>query len=97
MTQTPKTPAGHVVLANADSDSYRSLRRRPLPRAERLKLGKALRQDRLIEPHEQCHPRSQRFGKVEFAAHRAFGDCGDLRLDPGIVCELVDALLPDHR
>jgi len=44
MTPTKKAPAGHIVLANADSDSYRSLRRRPLPRAERLLLGKALRQ-----------------------------------------------------
>ena len=37
-------PVGHVVLASADSDSYRSLRRRPMPRAERLKLGRSLRQ-----------------------------------------------------
>ena len=32
MTQE-QTPAGHIVLASADSDSYRSLRRQPLPRA----------------------------------------------------------------
>jgi uncharacterized protein (DUF2252 family) len=45
MTQTqPPTPAGHIVLANADSDSYRSLRREPMPRAERFKLGQSLRQ-----------------------------------------------------
>ncbi len=37
-------PSGHVVLASADSDSYRSLRRRSLPRAERFKLGRSLRQ-----------------------------------------------------
>ena len=37
-------PAGHVVLASADSDSYRSLRRQPMPRAERFKLGRSLRQ-----------------------------------------------------
>ncbi len=40
----PQIPTGHVVLANADSDSYRSLRRRPLPRAERFALGRSLRQ-----------------------------------------------------
>ena len=37
-------PVGHVVLASADSDSYRSLCRRPMPRAERFKLGRNLRQ-----------------------------------------------------
>ena len=37
-------PVAHVVLASADSDSYRSLRRRPMPRAERFKLGRSLRQ-----------------------------------------------------
>jgi uncharacterized protein (DUF2252 family) len=42
MTQTPP-PGGHVVLASADSDSYRSLRRQPMPRAERFKLGRSLR------------------------------------------------------
>ena len=39
MTQIPK-PTGHVVLASADSESYRSLRRKPMPRAERIKLHK---------------------------------------------------------
>ena len=34
---------GHVILANADSDSYRSLRRRPMSRAERFELGRSLR------------------------------------------------------
>lgn len=37
-------PTGHVVLAGADSDCYRSLRRRPVPRAERFNLGRILRQ-----------------------------------------------------
>ena len=37
-------PRGHVVLASADSDSYRSLRRRPMSRSERFKLGISLRQ-----------------------------------------------------
>ncbi len=36
-------PAGHVVLASSDSDAYRSLRRRPMSRAERFKLGRSLR------------------------------------------------------
>ena len=39
-----RPPAGHVVLASADSDGYRSLRRRPMSRAERFKLGRSLRQ-----------------------------------------------------
>src|ERR1700694_2092973 len=42
MTKT-QPPTGHVVLASADSDSYRSLRRRPMSRAERFKLGQSLR------------------------------------------------------
>src|SRR5450631_2885389 len=41
---TNQPPAGHVVLASVDSDSYRSLRRRPMSRAERFKLGRSLRQ-----------------------------------------------------
>ena len=40
---TARPPAGHVVLASADSDGYRSLRRRPMSRAERFKLGRSLR------------------------------------------------------
>src|SRR6266851_3475728 len=42
----PKTqpPKGHVILISADSDSYRSLRRRPVSRTERFKLGRSLRQ-----------------------------------------------------
>jgi uncharacterized protein (DUF2252 family) len=43
MTQIP-TPKGHVVLASADSDAYRSLRRRAMPRVERFQLGRSLRQ-----------------------------------------------------
>jgi uncharacterized protein (DUF2252 family) len=34
---------GHVVLADADGESYASLRRRPTPRAERYALGRGLR------------------------------------------------------
>ena len=39
-----KTAAGHTVLAEADTASYHSLRQRPLPRAERIRLGEGLRQ-----------------------------------------------------
>jgi len=42
--RSAKTPTGHVILAGADSESYRSLRRRPVSRAERFKLGRSLRQ-----------------------------------------------------
>ncbi len=38
-----KPAAGHIVLATADSDSFQSLRRRPTSRAERFKMGRALR------------------------------------------------------
>ena len=41
---TTQSSTGHVILANADSDSYRSLRKRPMSRAERFKLGWSLRQ-----------------------------------------------------
>ncbi len=37
------TRSDHVVLASADSDDYRSLRRRPVSRAERIRLGRSLR------------------------------------------------------
>lgn len=43
MTQT-ETPTGHVVLASADSEAYRSLRRQSMPRALRTQLGRSLRQ-----------------------------------------------------
>jgi hypothetical protein len=34
----------HVVLAGAESDSYRSLRHRSISRAKRFKLGQSLRE-----------------------------------------------------
>ena len=37
------TTSGHTVLAGADSSAYRSLRQRPVTRAERYALGKSLR------------------------------------------------------
>ena len=41
---SPLPPAGHVVLASADSQPYASLRSRSTPRSERYALGKGLRQ-----------------------------------------------------
>jgi len=41
---SPLPPAGHVVLASADSQPYASLRTRSTPRTERYALGKSLRQ-----------------------------------------------------
>ena len=38
-----RTSAGHNVFGSVDSDGYRSLRRRPISRAERFKLGQSLR------------------------------------------------------
>src|SRR5471030_337309 len=40
---TTQPPIKHVVLASADSESYHSLRRRPMSRAERFELGRSLR------------------------------------------------------
>ena len=37
------TSSGHTVLAEADGTAYRSLRQRPVTRAERYALGKSLR------------------------------------------------------
>lgn len=41
--QPDLTPRGHVVLADADSRSFASLRRRPTTRAERYAIGRGLR------------------------------------------------------
>jgi uncharacterized protein (DUF2252 family) len=38
-------PAGHTVLASADSEAYASLRKRPTSREERYAMGRALRRD----------------------------------------------------
>jgi uncharacterized protein (DUF2252 family) len=42
-TSTGAATSGHTVLAGADSSAYRSLRQRPVTRAERYALGKSLR------------------------------------------------------
>ena len=41
---SPKVPSGHAVAPGADSRSYQSVRIRPISRAERLALGRELRQ-----------------------------------------------------
>ena len=43
MTET-RPGTGHVVLADADSEAFASLRRRPTARADRYGMGRALRQ-----------------------------------------------------
>ncbi|MEJ3653538.1 DUF2252 domain-containing protein [Actinomycetes bacterium KLBMP 9759] len=44
MSGPTRSLSGHVVLADADGAAYSSLRRRPVPRAERYELGRGLRQ-----------------------------------------------------
>ena len=39
---------------------------------------------------------AQRRLEFDFAAHRAFGDPGDMRLQPGEIGQFVDAFLADH-
>ena len=39
---------------------------------------------------------AQRRLEFDFAAHRAFGDRGDMRLQPGEIGQFVDAFLADH-
>ena len=39
---------------------------------------------------------AQRRLELDFAAHRAFGDGGDMRLQPGEIGQFVDAFLADH-
>ncbi len=41
--QPELAPRGHVVLADADSQQFTSLRRRPTTRAERYEIGRGLR------------------------------------------------------
>ncbi len=45
---------------------------------------------------EQRHPLAQRRLERDLAAHRAFGNGGDMRLHAGEIGELVDAFLADH-
>ena len=39
---------------------------------------------------------AQRRLELDLAAHRAFGDLGDMRLQPGEIGQFVDAFLADH-
>ena len=45
---------------------------------------------------EQRDALAQRRLELDFAAHRAFGDGGDMRLEAGEIGQLVDAFLADH-
>ena len=50
-----------------------------------------------VQPGEQRHPLLKRFREVQLALHRQLGDRGDLRLEAGIISQLVDAFLADDR
>ncbi len=45
---------------------------------------------------QQCDALAQRRLELDFAAHRALGDPGDMRLQADIIRQLVDAFLADH-
>ena len=45
---------------------------------------------------QQRHALAQRRLELDLAAHRAFGDGGDMGLQPGKIGQLVDAFLADH-
>ena len=45
---------------------------------------------------EQRDPLAQRGLEFDLAAHRAFGDGGDMRLEAGEIGQFVDAFLADH-
>ncbi len=64
-----QTPTGHVVLASADSESYRSLRRPPMPRAERIRLGRSLRQQVPRSALGDWKPPADRLDLVELIKH----------------------------
>lgn len=77
LTQT-QTPVGHIVLASADSDSYRSLRRQPLPRAERIRLGRGLRQQVPRSSLGDWKPPANRPDPVELIQHSHEGRLASL-------------------
>ena len=78
-----------VRLESADQGSR--------PRRRHDSLGEALRDGAFLQVGEQPHPLPQGAFEIEFALHRSLGDGGDLRLDPGIVGQFIDAFLADHR
>ena len=59
-------------------------------------LGEAAFDHRLLQALEQRDTGVERGFEIELAAHRRLGDGGDLRLDAGIVGQLVDAFDGDH-
>ena len=56
---------GHVVLPGGDSADYHSLRRRPVPRAERFELGRNLRQQVPRSTLGDWQPSADRLSPVE--------------------------------
>ena len=44
----------------------------------------------------RADPLTQRALEIQLALHRALGNFCDLRLDVGVIGQLVDAFLPDH-
>jgi uncharacterized protein (DUF2252 family) len=63
---------GHIVLAEADGAAYRSLRQRPVTRAERYALGKAVRKKVPRGSLAQWSPSSNRPDPIDLinASHR---------------------------
>ena len=49
-----------------------------------------------VQTRKQRHPLPQGGLEIKLALHRAFRDCGDLRLQAGVIGQLVDAFLPYH-
>jgi uncharacterized protein (DUF2252 family) len=56
VTDPTRPPAGHVVLARVEGDSFVSLRRRPTSRAERYQLGRSLRDTVTRSSLGEWHP-----------------------------------------
>ena len=69
----------------------------PRPGVEAHAIVVALLQHPLRQPREQRDPGVERALEIELAPHRRFGDRGDLRLHPGEVRQLVDALNANDR
>lgn len=60
-------------------------------------FGKALLDHRFGQPLQQSDSALECLLEIELATHRALGHFSDLRLDSGIICQLVDAFDRDHR
>ena len=65
-------------------------------RRQRDALGQHLVDDAGRQVLEQRDALAQRRLELDLAAHRAFGDGGDMGLHPDEIGELVDAFLADH-